>query len=268
MSFQLNHFAGFSFNSELTTTTPTIVATDYYLNIVTSIAPQTWISGDYIQHGSSPNLANVNMRVNEAQLARLMGLAVDSDVVSAATGTQGTAGTPGAGIAAPSLGLSTTPEGGANSGFAFLEYAALRIFGHANARAAISNDTAFIANGFTAGAMPGTYTVVPSELPGAFGRGVAASLFSNSDANNQVFSLYVPLNKPELNSNDVFNVIPMNLNNTNWIFPVMFTGNIVASDGTVSLSALSGGVVGGIGNMAGGQYNIPVMVKITYVPDN
>ena len=260
MSFHLNHFAEFSFNSELTTTTPTIVPTDYYLNINTNIAPETWISGDYIQNADYPNLVNVNMRINGVQLAKLMGLASGSSVVSVPTGA-----TVSGGSAAPSLGLSTTPEGGLNSGFAFLEYAALRIFGHANARAAISNDTAFTGLGVK-DKVGGGESVNLSNLPGAFGDGVARTLFSDSDANNQVFSLYVPLNKPELNSNDVFNVIPMNLQDTNWIFPVMFTGDIYTSGGG-SLSALHNGIAGGIGNMAGGQYNIPVMVKITYVSE-
>jgi hypothetical protein len=236
--FNLSHFASFSFDSNVDTVAPTLPSVDYYINLNTSIPPQQWISGDYIQDANA-DLVDVNVRIDAVNLAKVLN--TKSFTVAANGWTE------------PNMHLSTSHGGIYNTGAAFLEFAALRIFGHAAARAAITNDNAYTAN---AG--------VGSSLVDAFGAGVANTLLTDAGVNNQIFDMYVPLGKPELNNNDVGFVVPMNLNNTNWQFPVMFTGSLVASTAGISLAAIQNGVVGGVGNMLNGDYNIPVMIKISY----
>ena len=236
-TFTLNSWASFNFNSSVDTVTPQMPGVDYYINLNTTVPPQSWIFGDYKQD-NNPNLVDVNVGINASILSRVFN--TKDYTVAANMGNE------------PNIGLLTSHGGNYNTGAAFLEFAALRIFGHAAARAAITNDTSY------------TAYEVNGSLVNAIASGVATTLLTDAGVNNQIFDLYVPLGKPELNANDVGVVVNMNLNNTNWQFPVMFTGNLYASDQSVSLTAIQNGVSGGVGNMVNGHYNIPVMIKITY----
>ena len=100
-----------------------------------------------------------------------------------------------------------------------LEMAALKIFGHAKARAAIANDSDFT----------NLHTVVIGHLTNSF---------SNSDIKNNFFEQYVLLRKNSLNQNDVDQNINFNLDATQIYIYGILNGSIL--DATPLTSSATG----------------------------
>jgi hypothetical protein len=120
-------------------------STNYKIEVPANMKTLLGLSGSYQQNAEDPNAVNITLTAagNEAYLKELLGY----DKVYNDDGTVVANYVPGA------TGVSVTDRKGAttgiltgtnyNIGFRLLEIAAIQIFNHAKARAAIRNDTAF-----------------------------------------------------------------------------------------------------------------------------
>jgi hypothetical protein len=147
----------------------------------------------YIESGSNNQEYNIVLTINNTQveswLTTTPGLTYDNGTN---TNSQGI--------------LSSTAE---NFNFRLLEIAALEIFGHAKARAAIGNDQDF--NNYQ--------NVVSAHLYTAFN--------SNQSLRNEFFEQYVQLDRTELNGNDVNGTLSFNLANSSIFVYGNLSGNVI-----------------------------------------
>ena len=170
--------------------------------------------------GYSANLT-VNMTQVDAWLTTT-GLTYDS------TGTAGSNPT-------TYLGVETNAQ---NFNFRLLEMAALEIFGHAKARAAIANDNLF--NNYN--------SLVTTHL---------STAFLNQNVRNSFFEQYVEINR-YYNSNDINNtLVPFNLANTSFYVFGNLNGEIVDATNTATLL----GTPGGSGFFLKSNYCAPMRIQ-------
>ena len=121
-----------------------------------------------------------------------------------------------------------------------LEILALKIFGHARARAAISNDT---------------------ELTIGIQSNLQNHIISVLNTHGQdIFNQYVNQDLPELNQNDINQPVNFNFQNDVFSFPGYIVGSLI--DKQNLSNALLNGVSGGFTDMVNGDYNIPILIRI------
>ena len=141
-------------------------------------------------------------------------------------------------------GVETTTDIGTR----ILEILALKIFGHAKARAAIANDTIIIDN-------------LSNNL---------YNHFNNIIQNHKydIFNQYVNYDLPNLNADDVLTNQDFNFDNDIISFPALLSGHLydITSGTTTGISAfLNNGPISGIENdtqLIDGVYNVPILFKI------
>lgn len=125
-----------------------------------------------------------------------------------------------------------------------LEILALKIFGHARARAAIANDSNITAT-------------------------IQADLFNHlnnvvQNHKNDIFNQYVQLDLAELNANDVNAAVNFNFDSDTLAFPGFLNGTITGIPNSVSADLANGPVEGNGGNqLVNGLYNVPILFKFT-----
>ena len=141
--------------------------------------------------------------------------------------------TPGAGTI---YGLETS--GPRNFNFRLLEMAALEIFGHAKARAAIANDNLF-------DSLHGSVTAHISDT------------FSIQSTRNNFFEQYVEINR-YYNSDDITGTVSFNLASTSVYVFGYLNGNIVDATTTPPLTT---GTVGSTGIFLKNNYSAPMRIQ-------
>jgi hypothetical protein len=121
-----------------------------------------------------------------------------------------------------------------------LEILALKIFGHARARAALSNDMDII-----------------HDLQNEFYNHI-----NNVIQNHKydIFNQYVQLDKRQLWQNDINRAVSFNFTNGTFAFPGYISGSLF--DKNNLSSDLLNGPKAGISWMENGDYNIPILIKI------
>lgn len=122
-----------------------------------------------------------------------------------------------------------------------LEILALKIFGHARARAAISNDTDIIHD-------------LQNEFYNHINNVVQTHKYD-------IFNQYVQLDKPQMRRNDVNRPANFNFTNGVFAFPCYISGSLV--DKSNLSNELLNGPKTGISSVENGDYNIPILIKIS-----
>jgi hypothetical protein len=133
-------------------------------------------------------------------------------------------------------------------GLRFLEIVATKIFGHAKARAAISNDTDF-------------YRPLSDEgsLIKQIGEGINIALDTKK---NTIFNKYVAYDRIELNpSNDVDDIADFNFEDTEWEFPIYFESTLTDLGNNVSMELLNNGPNVGGNILKNGHMNVPILLR-------
>jgi hypothetical protein len=125
-------------------TVDTMPSTHYIINVDCNFQTLMGFSGNYVQSASNPNNVNINLDLspNSDYLKLLLGY---NEVYNAGNVVENFAAHADSGPSASGRKGSVTgiTMGVSNIGFRLLEIAAIQIFSHAKARAAIRNDTEF-----------------------------------------------------------------------------------------------------------------------------
>lgn len=125
-----------------------------------------------------------------------------------------------------------------------LEILALKIFGHARARAAIANDNT-ITNS------------IKSDLFNHLNNVVQAH-------KNDIFNQYAQLDLVEMNANDVNATVNFNFDADTLAFPGFLNGSLSGVPDTISADLANGPAEGNGGNqLINGLYNVPILFKFT-----
>ena len=143
-------------------------------------------------------------------------------------------------------------------GLRLLEVLATKIFGHAQARSAISNDSAFYSNGSNS---------LIAQIASGINNGLVAK-------RNNIFNEYVQTGRivtqantanngsSELvNGDDVQDNETMNFHSSNWEFPVTLNGSLLSAANANDLSVLSNGPDVGGNRLVNGMYSVPLLVR-------
>jgi alpha-tubulin suppressor-like RCC1 family protein len=136
-------------------------------------------------------------------------------------------------------------------GLRLLEIMAIKIFGHAKARAAIENDSEFYYGDNISN------SVINQLITGM-------NMYINMEGNS-IFNSYVQTDKIETDavSNNTYNDVDVtyifNFKDTNWIFPAYLNGSLFGT-GTGDLNLLNNGPSVGGNQLTNGLYNIPVLI--------
>jgi hypothetical protein len=159
-------------------------------------------SGNFVQDGSNSENVNINLNFDCNVLLLKQYLGDDAVYSGATVVANNVRQLDNGGVTEGRKGVTTGREVGnsGNLGFRFLEIAALQIFGHAQARAAIRNDTQFVE------AMQDAVTKI-DDLVGGYAE--------SDDAKHDVFNLYVKQNliNPE---DDVTTIVPFDFTEFNF----------------------------------------------------
>lgn len=186
--------------------------THYRIDINADMEVLLGIAGNYQQSLSDPNQVNVNLRFvgNEDYLKILLGYPNVYNSTGAVTVNYVPQLNQGpshliVGRKGVITGKETTD---ANMGFRFLEIAAIQIFNHARARAAIRNDTDFVTS------MRETVTDIKDKITGYTVINADGSAAVKNDIFNQYVKQNLLVNYP---ANDVDAVVPFNFQPFNFI---------------------------------------------------
>ena len=142
-----------------------------------------------------------------------------------------------------------TMQGSSNQtiGDRLLEVVAHKLFGHGQARAAISNDSAFYAH--------------DAEVWNHLG-----SALSTSDIRNDIFNQYVATGRYNTHAaNDVTNWVNFNFNGLTFDYPLYLAGNMLTDASLTNDErnlVQNGPSVGGT-VLANGVYNVPILIRFT-----
>ena len=122
-----------------------------------------------------------------------------------------------------------------------LEVLALKIFGHARARAAIANDNEIVV-------------------------GLASDLANHVQAvvtshRNDIFNQYVQQDLAELNANDMDTPVSFNFQDDKLVFPGYITGSLMNKSG-LSADLLNGPTDASTHQVVNGDYNIPILLRL------
>jgi len=233
MSFFVNEYVVFNQDTTVDQAPATAYSVDYKLTLH-SVDLNTVFPLTFQQNSIDVNAVDVTLNRSPASNAAMVAL------VAAAKNTwalaSNAAGVVSSGITAGvTLPLATR----------LLEVVALRVFGHAAARAAFRNDTAF-------------QTSVDEQLPNKIYNAL-------NNKRNDLFGAYVNDDRIK-NEDDMNNSINMNLANFNMQFIVSITGSIKSDEdnSVITTGGLHNGYEahGGVSTMTGGVYNIPVLVEL------
>ena len=133
-----------------------------------------------------------------------------------------------------------------------LEIMAIKIFGHAKARAAIYNDSDFYKNNSNVGS-------IINKLIDGIQNGI-------TDKKNDIFNIYVDSDRIQYDAvgdqlyNDIDTAHNFNFNNTSWSFPVYLKGSLLDSISSSITGNLNNGPIVGGNTLINGSYNIPILV--------
>jgi len=122
-----------------------------------------------------------------------------------------------------------------------LEVLALKIFGHARARAAIANDNDIVA-GLASDLANHVQTVVDNHK-------------------NDIFNQYVQQDLVNLNANDVDTPVSFNFAADTLSFPSRIVGSLI-NPGRLSADLLNGPTDASGHQLVNGEYNIPVLIRL------
>lgn len=212
---------------------------DYILDIdITSttlndlFATRVFVQNSSEQNNAGENIFDVTLALNNSYVESLLG-GNNVDLSSAKTDVTNKA-------AYSTIDSSVSQK----MGLRLLEVMATKIFGHARARAAISNDTAFYL----------LKTAVSEALHDAV-----------SNKRNDIFNQYVQYDRIEQNpSNDVTVNGVFNFQDTTLHIPMFLNGEMISSL-SAPTDLLNGPDVGGL-QVINGLYNIPMLLKFNQTP--
>ena len=193
---------------------------DYILDL-TGVLNDMFNTKTYQQNGANADLYDVNLTINTDYVVNM----------AANTGMANSASNLATGIL----------SGSATIGTRVLEILALKIFGHARARAAIANDNAIVAG-------------LANDLANHVQNVVTAH-------RNDIFNQYVQQDLAELNANDVNVPVSFNFQNDTLVFPGYVTGSLV-NKGQLSPELLNGPDDMSTHTVANGDYNVPILIKL------
>ena len=123
-------------------------------------------------------------------------------------------------------------------GTRILEILALKIFGHARARAAINNDVTIVNN-------------LQDDLYNHLENVVQKHKYD-------IFNMYVSQDLPELNQDDISEPVNFNFNYDKIMFPGFVKGSL--SNKNLLSPSLLNGPTHGINSVVNGDYNIPILI--------
>jgi hypothetical protein len=198
---------------------------DYVFNVAVADSTSVFNVATWIQNQDDENSYNANLTVDSDALLTLFNTATTS--VTAGRGTNGTFDN-----SAQSVGLR------------FLELAAVKIFGHAKARAAISNDKDFTSS-HSGKIMEQIVTGVVSKI--------------NPFIANRLFETYVSADL--INTDDVTSPQSFNLSGTTWEFPIDFTSSLSGTSLTADLN--NGPDDNGVRLADGAMNNVPILLRLS-----
>ena len=199
---------------------PNLNEFDYILDI-SGVLNDMFNTKTYQQNSEDANLYNVSLVVNADYVVNMT---ANTNMVNSASN-----------LATGIVGSNTTV------GTRVLEILALKIFGHARARAAIANDSDIVAG-------------IASDLANHVQNVVSAH-------RNDIFNQYVQQDLAELSANDVNEPVSFNFQNDTLIFPGYVSGSLVNKAG------LSAQLLNGPADMSGhmvanGDYNVPILLRL------
>jgi hypothetical protein len=163
--------------------------------------------GNYVQNGQDANQVNINLSFsgNSEYLKKLLGYPSVYESNGSVTLNWTPVATTGQQPSVDRKGVTTGMEAGNyNLGFRLLEVAAVQIFNHARARAAIRNDTEFTA------AMKQGVNDIQSKIV-AYGANKVVD-----GVKDDIFNQYVQQNLLALSTDDVTAVVNFNFDNFNF----------------------------------------------------
>lgn len=153
-------------------------------------------------------------------------------------------------------GLEASPQ---RFGLRLLEVMALKVFGHARARAAIENDTEFYRDDSVS-------TSVINQLITGMNVSVDAQKFN-------IFNSYVQTDRIEADANGVDNTYndvdanyQFNFGSSNWSFNTWLSGSLLDAGTDADLTTLNNGPLVGGSLVKNGAYNIPILVLLRQTP--
>jgi hypothetical protein len=198
---------------------------DYVFNVAVANSTSVFSAATWIQNSLDANSYNATLTVDSAALLSHL----NTDVTSVAAGR----------------GNNSTFDGSTQTvGLRFLELAAVKIFGHAKARAAISNDTDFTSSD-------------SGKIMDQIATGVDTKV--TSSIANKLFETYV--SKDLINTNDVTSSQTFNLSGTIWEFPIHFTSSLTATTLTDGLN--NGPDDNGVLLANGAMNDVPILLRLS-----
>lgn len=203
---------------------------------------RSFIQNSSTQNTTGENNVDINLSINLLLLNNLLYGCNVVDITSSMSNVTSTA--------AYTTLLSNTDN---LFGLRFLEITATKIFGHAKARAAISNDTDFY---------------IPYSSAGSIIQQVSDGI-NNSLQNKklELFNAYVNYDRITTNpNNDVDVPVNFNFSDTNWEFPIYFVSTINTTSTNVNMSYLNNGPYVGGNQLLNGQMNVPILLKFHSTP--
>jgi len=222
----LTSIAGIDTNSNIYESTNAKWNTDYEVNMNIGSWTDFFQAANYQQNSSNNDLVDVYLKVNK------------NYVIERLTNHHSFNLHQGQGSSASTLGTDDTNQ---TFGFRLLELAALSIFGHARARAAISDD-----NDYTELTLPGSGTTSTGT---SYTNYPLKDILSNQIYDifdhdvNTIFNQYVNYNHYQnvnLNNNDVDTPVNFNFANLRFQVKLFFNSNVTVSGTNNSLDVSSG----------------------------
>ena len=213
---------------------------DGYLLVVSAPNDANYVGAvwSYINSGVSiiTNSSN-NILTNQVDVA----LVFNTDYYNGVSATTGynNIGILGGKTTVQSLGMQGL-ENGLDFGTRVLEILAIKIFGHARARSAISNDTTITSN-------------IKENLSNHFINVINKYKYS-------IFNQYVQTDNPNINTDDITAPVEFNFQQDILSFPGFIVGNL-DDKSRLSNDLLAGPNVGG-NLMVNGEYNIPILIRV------
>ena len=176
----------------------------------------------YQQNSQDANLFNVDLTINDSALNST--IAASNMVQQASNLATGI-------VATNTVGFDTR----------VLEILALKIFGHARARAAIANDTTITAT-------------LNSDLSNHVHNVV-------STHKDDIFCQYVQQDNPDLNANDVNAPVDFNFASDYIAFPGYVAGSLIDQP-NLSADLLNGPADQSTHSLVNGAYNVPILIRL------
>jgi len=237
MDFFINEFIDVTQGATIYSKEPSDTANqaeyDYIFNVNVASSASLFNVATYVQNSDNANLYDATLTSNASLLMSVLNASATS--------------------VGQSRGENTTFDGDDKTvGLRFLELVAVKVFGHAKARAAIAND-----NDFT------TDTLATSGVMSQITTGIMSKV--NQELANKVFEVYAGLDKIETaNQDDITAPINFNLSGSTWEFPIHFTSSLTAAAGGTLTAVLNNGPADGNGVVlsSGVMTDVPILLRL------